>query len=79
MIHYMKTKKIGKTTHLALKLDINKAYDWVEWPYLKAVLLKMGFHPRWVTLIIGCVSSVSYSVLINGDPNGYIIPSRGLR
>ena len=43
----------------------------------KAILLKLGFHGRWVKLIMECVSSTSYSVLVNGTPHGYIKPSRG--
>jgi hypothetical protein len=45
----------------------------------KAILLKLGFHGRWVKLIMECVSSTSCSVLVNGTPHGYIKPSRGLR
>ena len=40
---------------------------------------KTGFHERWISLIIMCVTTVSYSVLINGKPKGKITPSRGLR
>lgn len=39
----------------------------------------MGFEGRWIHLIMTCVKSVSYSVLINGQPYGKILPSRGLR
>jgi len=78
-LHYMKSKCQGNTTHVTLKLDMSKAYDMVEWDYLKALMLKMGFHQKWVDLIMAGVSSVSYSVLVNGAPSGFIKPSRGIR
>ena len=39
----------------------------------------MGFNYLWISWIMGCVTSVSYSVLINGQPFGYITPERGIR
>jgi hypothetical protein len=40
---------------------------------------RMGFATRWVDLIMMCVTSVKYSVLVNGNQSGLITPSRGLR
>ena len=40
---------------------------------------KMGFDEAWVKLMMKCISSATYSVLINGEPHGNIIPTRGLR
>ncbi|XP_023892304.2 uncharacterized protein LOC112004307 [Quercus suber] len=65
-LHYMTTKRWGTSTHMALKLDMSKAYDRVEWDYLKALMLKMGFHPWWVNLVMAGISLVSYSVIVNG-------------
>jgi hypothetical protein len=45
---------------------------------LEAVMEKMGFEPRWIDLIIKCVKTVSYAVVVNGNPVGHIIPSIGL-
>lgn len=51
----------------------------MQWNYLKAVLLKLGFNELWVSWIMMCVTSVEYHVLVNHDKMGPIPPSRGLR
>lgn len=62
-----------------MKLDMSKAYDSVEWSFLRKLLLNMGFDGRWVNLVMSCVSSVSYFFIINGRVSGLVTPSRGLR
>ena len=79
LLHHMKRRKSGKTRHMALKLDMSKAYDRLEWIFLQWIMEKMGFHPRWVGWIMECIKSVTYSVLINGEPKGHIVPMRGIR
>ena len=79
LLHHMKRRKSRKTGHMALKLDMSKAYDRLEWIFLQRIMEKMGFHRRWVGWIMECIKSVTYSVLINGEPKGHIVPTRGIR
>ncbi|GAU47810.1 hypothetical protein TSUD_404150 [Trifolium subterraneum] len=79
VIHALKRKTKGRRGELALKIDISKAYDKVDWGFLRGVLTSMGFGDSWIRWIMMCVSSVNYSVLMNYDKVGPIIPGRGLR
>ena len=77
-IHHINGRKGGKKGEMALKLDMSKAYDRVEWLCLEIIMAKLGFGEKWRKLIMKCVTSVSYSVKINGKPRGKIIPFRGI-
>lgn len=63
---------------MVVKLDMSKAYDQVEWVFLEKIMEKMGFSRRWIVLISMCIRFVSYSILLNGQPHGFIVPERGL-
>ncbi|GJU61513.1 hypothetical protein Tco_1243348 [Tanacetum coccineum] len=63
----------------AFKVDIQKAYDTIDWCFLREVLIGFGFHPRMIGWIMECVSSTSFSISINGTLHGYFKGKRGLR
>jgi exonuclease III len=78
-LHSMESRMWGKVGYMGIKLDMSKAYDRVEWNFLEAVMRKMEFPEVWISLVMGCVKSVSYSVIVNGQPVGNIKPTRGIR
>ncbi|RVW15226.1 LINE-1 retrotransposable element ORF2 protein [Vitis vinifera] len=79
-----RSKKISDFRPISLitclyKIDFEKAYDHVKWDFLDHVLEKKGFSPKWRKWMRGCLSSVSYAILVNGNAKGWVKASRGLR
>ncbi|RVW50737.1 Transposon TX1 uncharacterized 149 kDa protein [Vitis vinifera] len=64
---------------VVFKIDFEKAYDHVSWDFLDHVLEMKGFGIRWRKWMRGCLSSVSFAVLVNGNAKGWVKASRGLR
>lgn len=64
---------------MAVKTDMSKTYDRLEWSFIELVLKRLGFDKKWVGLIMQCVNTVSFSFLINDTAKGRVIPSRALR
>ena len=79
VLHYLKTSKAEQRCAIAVKTDMSKAYDRLEWDFILLVMLRLGFHQKLVNCIMQCISSVTYSFLINGLPRGKVVPSRGIR
>ncbi|KAG7543424.1 Reverse transcriptase zinc-binding domain [Arabidopsis thaliana x Arabidopsis arenosa] len=63
--HALRSSSSCRKKFMAIKTDMSKAYDRVEWPFLRALMKKLGFSPLWVQMCMACIETVSYQVLIN--------------
>ena len=68
-----------KLLGLPCKLDLEKAYNRVDWDFLSYLMCRMGFGLKWQGWILKCVSSARFSIMVSGSPNGYFATQRGLR
>ncbi|VFQ69024.1 unnamed protein product [Cuscuta campestris] len=69
MVHILSAK--GRGGNCIIKLDLSKAFDKLSWTYLDAVLTKFGFSPPVVHLLMGNLRETHFSVLVNGQPQGF--------
>jgi hypothetical protein len=77
-LHFMKRNKSKRNSYYALKLDMMKAYDRVEWDYLEAIMIKLGFASQWIQVVMGMVISFSFFALFNGSKFEDFKPTRGI-
>ena len=77
MFHALRTKPGGKVKRMAIKTNMSKSYDSMEWSFIQVVMRKMGFSDIWIDWIMRCITSVKYKILMNGEPKGNIVPKRG--
>ena len=78
LLHSFKKRKV-KGGFIAIKVDLQKAYDQVNWDFLKTVLTNFGFPNIFIKWVMECVTTTSLSVLVNGGKSNFFHPSRGLR
>ncbi|KAL9233090.1 hypothetical protein vseg_008128 [Gypsophila vaccaria] len=69
----------NSTAKCMFKIDMQKAYDTVEWDFLEQLLIHLRFPNDFIALIMECVSTASYSLVVNGDSFGFFKGKRGLR
>jgi hypothetical protein len=75
-IHNIREKKLQA---MILKIDLKKAYDCISWDFLRLVLLQCGFGLPTTKWIMGCITTTTYAILINGEPTDFFNSGRGLR
>lgn len=75
----MKFYILGNKGFVAVKLDMSKAYDRVEWDFVRVIMSRIRFAKKWIDAIMKCMSIVSYSVVVNGNIGEAFYPTRGLR
>jgi hypothetical protein len=82
---FMYVQEVSKALHrkkisaLFIKLDISKAFDTVNWPYLLCIMKHLGFGSNWINWIstLWCTSSSAF--MLNGEPGNKILHCRGVR
>ena len=78
LIHTMGRAK-GRNGYMAIKIDLEKAYDKLEWGFIREMLMRFNFPENLIELIMSCISSVSTSLLFNGGCMDPFQHSRGIR
>ncbi|KAM1884835.1 hypothetical protein ACFX14_037585 [Malus domestica] len=77
--YYMHKTSSRMNGLMALKLDVSKVYDHLKWNFLEAIMIRMRFSTSWVRMIMLCVTTLTYSFKVNGEPVGYVQLRRGIR
>ncbi|KAA3459952.1 reverse transcriptase [Gossypium australe] len=79
ILHSFKKRRGSSKKGFALKIDMSKAYDRIELGFLENMMRRLGFCEDWILLVMRCITSVAYSVVLNGRIGEEFCPQRGLR
>uniref|UniRef100_A0A803PTP8 Reverse transcriptase domain-containing protein n=1 Tax=Cannabis sativa TaxID=3483 RepID=A0A803PTP8_CANSA len=79
IIHAIHSRKSGKLGWAAIKLDMEKAFDRVEWSFISHFLHHIGAPPSFTYLISTCLSTVTYQLSLNGKLSNVFSSTRGIR
>jgi hypothetical protein len=75
-LHNIKSKN---SKAVILKLDLKKAFDCIDWDFLRLVLVQIGFIQQLIKWIMSCVDSANLGILVNGESSSFFHMGRGLR
>lgn len=78
LIYYFKIMK-GKKGNLLMKIDLEKAFDKIEWSFVKQTLHSFNFPLKISSLIMSSISTTMVAILVNGNRTEFFEPSRGIR
>lgn len=79
LVNSFQRKKGDGNGWMMIKLDLEKAYDKINWSFISQVLQYFNFPSKWINLIMNCISSVQHSLIINGNTTDFFSSSRGIR
>jgi hypothetical protein len=78
MAHNM-GRMTGKVGYFAIKFDLTKAYDRLNWNFIYRTMLEVRYPKEWVNVVMASVTSVRTNVKWNGERSEYFHPQRGIR
>lgn len=71
--------RVNSAARCLMKVDLRKAYDSVEFSFIKDVMMGLGFPEVFVQMMMTCITYAQFAIIINGVPHGYFRGRRGLR
>lgn len=78
VFHSFTRRYNGRDRYISINLDMNKVYNRIKWAFFKLVMAQMGFNMQWIKLVMNSVCTVSYSYLVNSEPQLKFKHSRGI-
>lgn len=73
-LQYVNRTKTQKFHNIIIKIDMEKVFDRLEWAFIRQVLKFFNLPDCFIQLIMKCISSASYSILINSFPYNFLLP-----